>query len=303
MIKIQYQILRFLPDMVSGEFVNLGIVAFDPENRVLKSKFINRIGSISSYFTNINSRYLIKSVKVVQNQLDIVSAQLNTEFAFEISSLLEHITRQVLPKDDSALIFSEIKKTLDVRVEATVNDLFTRFVKVHLEEDDEEVRRDKEVWSKIYKKHFDAYGISTHFHPHKVKTKDDEVEFDKAWKNGSWNCFESVSFNLSKPDVIKNKVYKWVGKLDELSSSKEPLNIYLLSVLPHEHPELKKFIEKKIRSKSTEKTCIHIVAEEEVETIAKKIKRQMDKHYSKENLPAKKIMRQRNKKHTKHSIK
>jgi len=69
MITIQYQILRYLPDRVSGEFVNLGIVAFDSSNKILKSKFINKIGKISSFFPNINSRYLIKSIKTIQQDL------------------------------------------------------------------------------------------------------------------------------------------------------------------------------------------------------------------------------------------
>src|ERR1700722_9081650 len=229
---IEYQVLRYLPDRVSGEFVNLGIVAFDPAKGNLKSKFINKIGKISSFFPHINSRYLVKSTKTIQDDLDIYSVRLQSEFAFKSINSLDEITKSILPKDDSALIFSEIKRTLDISGESTVADLFSRFVSAHLiEDEDEEVRRDKEVWNKIYKKHFDDYGISGHLAAHKVKTQNDELEFDKAWKNGAWNCFETVSFNLTRPDAIKNKVYKWVGKLDELNSSKEEMHIYLLSVL------------------------------------------------------------------------
>ncbi|MGB8190841.1 MAG: DUF3037 domain-containing protein [Chitinophagaceae bacterium] len=279
MIKIQYQILRYMPDRVSGEFVNLGIVVFDPETQSLKSKFINRIGKISSFFPGMNSRYLIKSVKFIQDQMDILSARLMSEFLFEKKSSLDSITMAILPKDDSSLFFSEVKKMLDIHVESTINNLFTRFVKVHVEdEEDDEVRRDKEVWSKVYKKHFDEYGISGYFHSHKVKTQNDEVEFDKSWKNGSLNCLESVSFNLSRPDIIKNKVYKWVGKLEELNSSQEQLNIYLLSVLPHDHPELTNFINKKIKSKSTANTQVFIISENEIEVVAKEIKSKIEAH-------------------------
>ncbi|NII25779.1 DUF3037 domain-containing protein [Pseudoflavitalea sp. X16] len=279
MITIQYQILRYLPDRVSGEFVNLGIVAFDPSNGTLKSKFITKIGKISSFFPNINSRFLIKSVKTIHEDLDTFSTRLQSEFAFKRFNSLDEITKSVLPKDDSALIFSDIKKTLDINPEATVDDLFSRFVSIHLtEEDDEEVRRDKEVWNKVYKKHFDDYGISSHLSAHKVKTKNDELEFEKAWKNGAWNCFESVSFNLTRPDAIKNKVYKWVGKLDELNSSSEQVHIYLLSILPHGSPELDKFINKTIKGKATENLKIDLVSESNVTTIVKQIKKEIDKH-------------------------
>lgn len=275
---LQYQVLRYLPDRVSGEFVNLGVVLYNPQDKMLRGKFIGKIGKISEFFPEVNSRYLVKSVKSIQQSVAEISRQLESEFEFEKYSSLDSITKQVLPKDDSALIFSEVKKTLDINTEVAVKDLFSRLVKIQVTDEDDEIRRDKEVWNKVYKKHFDEYGITKHFRHHKVKTQNDELEFDKAWKNGAWNCFESVSFNLSRPDAIKNKVYKWVGKLDELNSASEPVHIYLLSVLPHEHPELNKFINKKIKSKSTDKTKIEIISEEQLEKAAKKIKREIEQH-------------------------
>lgn len=275
MIKIQYQILRYMPDRVAGEFVNLGIVAFDPLSKTLNGRFIGRIGKISAFFPQVNSRYLIKSVSHIQDYLEKVSGQLLSELSFETKNSLSEITQSVLPNDDTSLIFTDVKYTLDISVQATVADFFNRFVKGHEIEEDDEIRRDAEVWNKVYKKHFDDYGISRYLKAHKVKTKDDLLEFDRAWKNGIWNCFETVSFNLNKSDSIKNKVYKWMGKLDELNSAKEALCIYLLSVLPHEHPELTKFINKKFKSKSTENMKIEIVNENNIDQIAKKIRKQI----------------------------
>lgn len=277
---IHYQILRYLPDRVSGEFANLGIVAYDPQSKILKSKFINKIGNISSFFPNVNSRFLIKSINTIQHDLELISERFISEFSFDKFESIDQVTRKVLATDDSALIFSEIKKTLDVDIESTVRDLFARFVNVSSLEEDDEVRRDKEVWAKVYKKHFDEYGISSHLRHHNIKTQNDELEFDKAWKNGAWNCFETVSFNLTRTDAIKNKVYKWVGKLDELNTSEEAKHIYLLSVLPHEHPELKTFIEKMIMDKSSDNTKIDIVSEDQVEVVAERIKLEMDAHFS-----------------------
>jgi len=279
MITIQYQILRYLPDRVSGEFVNLGIAAFDSSSRTLKSKFITRIGNISSFFPNTNSRYLVKSIKTIHDELEVYSVRLKSELEFSEVASIEEITKAVLPKDDSALVFSEIKSTLDISVDATISDLFTRMVSTHIiEEDDEEVRRDKEVWTKVYKKHFDDFGISGHLSSHRVKTKNDELEFDKAWKNGVWNCFESVSFNLTRADAIKNKVYKWVGKLEELGTSHEEMHIYLLSVLPSDNSELDKFISKKIKSKATENIKIDLVSENNVDGIVRKLKKEIRNH-------------------------
>lgn len=270
-----------MPDRVAGEFVNLGIIAFDPLSKTLNGRFISKIGKISAFFPHVNSRYLVKSVGHIEEYLERISVQLSSEFSFETKTSLSEITQSVLPNDDTSLIFTEVKYALDINVQATVTDFFNRFVKGHEIEEDEEIRRDAEVWNKVYKKHFDDNGISRHLKAHKVKTKDDVLEFDRAWKNGIWNCFETVSFNLNKSDSIKNKVYKWMGKLDELNSSKEPLYIYILSVLPHEHPELTNFINKKFKSKSTKNTQIEIVNEKNIEQVAKKIKKQIMAHEGK----------------------
>lgn len=267
-----------MPDRVSGEFVNLGVIGFDQETQILAGKFINKIGNISTLFPSVNGRYLMKTIKAIQELLDIESQRLQKELRFDKNLTLEAITGRILPKDDTALIFSELKWALDLNVDASVDDFYKRFVRYHLLEEDDDLRNDREVWNKVYKKHFDKKGITTHFHPHTVKTKNDELQFERAWKNGTWNCFESISFNLSRPDAIKNKVYKWVGKLEELNTSKEPLSIYLLSVLPHDHPELTTFITKKIQAKSTENTKVVVVSEASVEPLIKKIKKEIESH-------------------------
>lgn len=277
---IQYQVLRYLPDRVSEEFVNLGIVAFDKQEKVLHSKFINKVGNISAFFPNINARYLLKSVKTIMHHLESISEQFSSEFLFDKIDSIDQVTSQVLAKDDSALIFSEVKKTLDISAKSMVDHLFSRIVISGNLVEDDEVRKDKEVWAKVYKKHFDDYGISTHLKPHNIKTENDELEFDKAWKNGVWNCFETVSFNLTRTDAIKNKVYKWVGKLDELNTSGEPKHIYLLSILPKEHPELKNFIKKMITDKSTPNTKIDIISEDQIDLVASTIKSEIDAHFN-----------------------
>lgn len=279
MITIHYKVLRYQPDKVSGEFVNLGIVAFDISNGDLKSKFINKIGKLSGFFNKANGRYLMKMVRVIQDNCEAYSERLRSELKFNDITQIDEIVNSILPKDDSALFFSETKKTLDLNLNLSVDDLFSRFVKIHLmDEEDDEVRNDKEVWNKIYKKHFDALGISSHLSTHKVKTKNDELEFEKSWKNGVWNCFESVSFNLSRADTIKNKVYKWAGKLDELSSAEELIHIYLLSLLPSDHPELNNFIKHKIDEKSTGNLKVELISENNIEKVVTEIKKEIDRH-------------------------
>jgi len=109
--------------------MNLGVVAFDSSSRSLKSKFINKIGNISRFFPNTNSRYLLRSIKTIQDNLKEYSVRLEAEFTFSKVVSIEEITKEILPKDDSSLIFSETKKTLDLSADSAIADLFSRLVK------------------------------------------------------------------------------------------------------------------------------------------------------------------------------
>jgi hypothetical protein len=275
----QYQILRFLPDRVTGEFVNLGIVLFEPETKFIKGKFFQKISRASSLFPSVNSRYLGTTLKFLQKEFNRLSEQFSTELYFQKYRSIEEVTKTILPKDDSSLFFTEPKKGLDVELDMALEMLFERVVTRYIHEEDKEHLGDKEVWSRIYKKYFDDLGVSKHLKEHTIKTDLDKWEFEKAWKNGVWHCFETISFDLIKAESIKDKVYKWAGRIDELQTSKEPFHLFLLSKLPSEHKELKKFIIKKIGKIEFEnRVVVELVFEDKAEKIAKEIKQEIEKH-------------------------
>ncbi|MEJ0056020.1 MAG: DUF3037 domain-containing protein [Bacteroidota bacterium] len=278
MINYQYQVLRFLPDRVNEEFVNLGVVLFDQENRQLKSRFSDKAGRVALLFPETNTRYLNSTLQFLRGEFFRLSDKLSHELPLENVKDISEITKSILPVDDSSLIFSEIRMGRDVSLDGACEDLYERVVIRNVSEVDEiEIRKDREVWNKVYKTYFENQGVSNHLHPHTVRTSNDHLQFDRAWKNGKWNCFETVSFNLSKAESVKNKVYKWAGKLAELSSSKEPIDLYLLSVLP-ENDELKKFIRKKLNNIENSHSKVKLVTEEDAEALAKKFKREIAAH-------------------------
>ncbi len=278
MINYQYQILRFLPDRVNEEFVNLGVVVFDPQSRLLSSRFIDKASRVSAFFPEVNTRYLNNTLKFLHAEFFNLSSKFSRELQLDNMGDLDGITRSVLPKDDSSLVFSETKKGRDLTADIACDDLFERVVLRNISEHDEiELRNDREVWNKVYKNYFEKQKISNRLHAHTVKTKNDELHFERAWKNGVWNCFETVSFNLTRPDSVKNKVYKWAGKLDELRSSKEAVSVYLLSVLP-ESEELKRFIRSKLNNKDFDNSKVKLVTEDEAESLAKEFQKEIEAH-------------------------
>jgi hypothetical protein len=278
MKSFQYQILRFLPDRVSEEFLNLGVVVYDKQTKQLAVEIIEKTGRLSQVFPESNTRYILKTIKHIDTRLKIIADQLSKEFEFEKNNEISLITKRALPKDDSALFFTESQNILDIDINSVSTYLFDRLIGVNQSDSEKEFRNDKEVWSKVYKQYFDDLNISKHLTPAKINTKFNPVEFEHTWRNGHLNFFEPVNFDLEKLESIRNKVFRWSGQIDELKTANEHSHLYLLSILPKNDLKVRSFINDFLSSKSSEEVKVEIVTPENVEDITKGLKVEFESH-------------------------
>ncbi len=280
MKSFQYQILRFLPDRISEEFLNLGVVVFDKQTKQLSVEIIEKTGRLSQVFPESNTRYILKAVRHIDTRLKVIANQLSNEFEFENNNEISVITKMALPKDDSALFFTESQSILDIDIHCVSTYLFDRLVGVNQSDSEKEFRNDKEVWSKVYKQYFDDLNISKHLTPAKISTKFDHVEFEHTWRNGHLNFFEPVNFDLEKLESIRNKVFRWSGQIDELKTASEHSHLYLLSILPKNDIKVSHFINDFLASKSSKEVKVEIVTLENVDNITKGLKTEFESHKS-----------------------
>ncbi|HPE56704.1 MAG TPA: DUF3037 domain-containing protein [Bacteroidales bacterium] len=276
MKKLQYQIVRYLHDRVTAEFVNVGIIVYQPESKFLQGKFINKFSRLAQFFTDVNGTYLLSTLRHFEKEIDISAKRLVELFSNYTS--LEEITSSILPKDDSALICSELEFAIDIDPQSTLDDLFDRLVNRYTHVADKEYHDDNYVWRKVYKKYFDKYDLTSKLRPHTITTRHDHIEFDKAWKNGVWNCYQTLSFDLKRNDSIKNKVYKWSGILKELEESDQELNLFFLTVPPRKNGIMHKFIEDTLIRGEKEKLKVQIIEEKEADEFVAKAKNEIEAH-------------------------
>lgn len=279
----EYQIIRYLHDRTTGEFVNVGIVLYEPDSRFLNTKVLSRFSRISNFFEEFNGYFLLSTLKHFQKVIQSVNVDLLFFNSSELKPTsdrfgLADITNKILIPDDSALFLSESKKALDLDPQKALNDLYDRLVDKYAADPNKEIHTDAYAWNKVYKSHFDKLGITKQLKDHTVKTDNDQIKFDKAWKNGVWNCYQSLSFDLKKDDAIKNKVYKWSGIIKELETSKEKMNLYFLTTSPKTNDQLNSFI-KDTLSQADDSIKVTIVTEDEAEQFARKVKTAIEKTY------------------------
>ena len=192
MKKFQYQVLQFYPDKVTGEFLNVGVVGFDMENQVLDFNIVSRVGAIGQLFNQANTRYLVKQLNTISLNLKKIQDTLATDsLAFHRYTSIEELTKMAFVRDDSALLFSDIRYSLDISVEHLVSYLGDRILTIGSLETDHEVKSDKEVWTKMFKQYFDKMEVSNYLTSRTIKTKYDSISFEHTWKNGHVNFFRS----------------------------------------------------------------------------------------------------------------
>jgi hypothetical protein len=275
MKQYQYQIVRYLHDQVTGEFVNVGVVLFEPSTQTLLSRFINRFSRISGFFSEVNGHYLLSTLKQFEKKISDTATNppsLEDSGASDMSL----ITYQILPNDDSALQLSEVKKGIDISPDAALDDLFDRLCdRYNIEKADKHT--DSHTWRRVYKRYFDEFGITSKLTEHSVKTSNDQIQFNHAWKNGVWNCYQSLALDLKKEEAIKNKVYKWSGILKGLESSNETLKLYFLTSAPTaEHKDIQSFVDGMLATTSNH-LKVEIVSEDRAKEFAAKVRMQMEK--------------------------
>ncbi|MCF2494453.1 DUF3037 domain-containing protein [Dyadobacter chenhuakuii] len=268
MKKYQYQIIRYLHDRVTGEFINVGVIVYAAEDQYLNCKVITKYGRITSFFPGANGKAILKSLRHFEKE--IARAKLQFSGLFPTPEDLAEITRAILPNDDSSLTLTEVKKGIDLDFNKSLADLYRLLVTKWQSETDESATSDADVWKKKYKKYFDEYGITAKLTEYEVETKYDSFQFDKAWKNEIWHCYLPVSFDLQNVENIRSKVYKWSGKLAELATAEEKIDVTLLTSIPRKHRELNEFIQDKL-SIDSDDIKVKLISERDAENFAKNL--------------------------------
>lgn len=112
----EYQILRYIPDQVSGEFLNVGILMFGPKERTFCYEFINLRQRLSAAFYGIESTHIMRKLKILQEELEDIEKQQSGNLQLGDVSSVTFYSTQILKRDDSALQFTEVKKGMDINL-------------------------------------------------------------------------------------------------------------------------------------------------------------------------------------------
>lgn len=240
--KYQYSfaILRYVHDTTTGEFVNVGVALHAPEVRYANAICRTTYGRLNRMFPGINAEYFKSTMRHIQSRFEATGKQINTQLQFENIGSVMDIARRILPIDDSSLQWSQPGVGFTDNPEETLKKLYDRMVMKYEEKTAREHRTEDDVW-RHFKRTLEDRNLLKYFEPKKIIVQDDEVEFQHTWKNGKLHCLETVSFDLSSPDSIRDKAHRWLGRVTSIANSREKFDLYFLVGQPQDEQLLPAF--------------------------------------------------------------
>jgi hypothetical protein len=276
MKKYQYQLVKYVHDHFTGEFINVGVVLYSPENQFLDCKMVDKQSRLLGLFPKANWRFLFKVFKNIENSVKSEAKLMGGLFLK--NNDLDKLTSKIIAKDNSAIQFSQAKSGIDIDLKAAFNDLYFDLVEKYIQVTPKKKSlTDQDVWQTKYKRYFEEYHIANRLVKYKLVTSNDEFTFEKSWKNHIWHCYQPVSFLLQDKDSIKDKVYKWAGKLKEMKSTDEKIHLTFLTSLSRKNKDLEEFIQEYLTLDETN-LQVDIIQETDAEKFVQEVQALMLAH-------------------------
>lgn len=226
--KYTFSILRYVPDPVTQEFVNIGIVLSSPSDRFLKARLSPHYGRITKMFGKTHGASFRSYVRYLQAEINSLGeSRLGGSLFDDLSVPLSEKLTQILPNDDSSFRFVRGGAGVSGDPQQMIDVLYERYIGQYEDNETSSRKDDEAVW-RIFKTPLERGVLVSHLEPKVIKSADYEYEFQHSWKNGVWHLYEPLSLDLGDPGTIVDKANRWLGRITTLSESHEEFKLFFL---------------------------------------------------------------------------
>lgn len=227
--------LRYVHEPLSGEFANVGVLLWAPQSRFLGFRASQKYSRLSHFFQGFQSQDHRQMVARINTQFQRLAKELadpeNLPFSKEPQSARD-LALKVIPHDDAALQWSLSSGGLTESPVAELEELFEEAIGRHYDSADDARRDDASVYREVFSRAFETPVVKARIASHEVSAPLASHVFPQAWKNGVWNVYQPLSFDLKQGDSIRNKALRWDSLMRFLSASPEKPKIHLLLGVP-----------------------------------------------------------------------
>lgn len=219
-MKTNYSImtLRYVHDVVTGEFANIGVVLYAPGQRFLEARFATSYERLNAIFLKIDHLHFRALMRYMTNRFEELGAEIRDGLNVPPVNALPEMVKQVLPPDDSSLQWSQPGGGITDDPARALGETYKRLVERFIAGAAQVSRTNEEI-AKPFKAKLGK--MVERLSEKAIETKDYQYNFQLAWKNDIWHLYEPVSFDLVDPDSIREKANRWLGRGVALNDARE----------------------------------------------------------------------------------
>ncbi|MBK7051375.1 MAG: DUF3037 domain-containing protein [Rhodoferax sp.] len=144
-----YSVLRYVHDVTTGEFVNVGLALYCPAMHYANAACRTTSKRLTPLFPSLDSSVFRALMRKVQTRFEALHDEVNSQLALRPYASVMELAQSVIPQDDSALQWAPMGSGLTSDPDATLELLFERFVMKHDETSTVHRRNDEQVWKTL----------------------------------------------------------------------------------------------------------------------------------------------------------
>jgi hypothetical protein len=231
--------LRYVHDVVTGEFANVGVVLYAPAERYLEARFTSSYERLNALFVKIDHANYRNLIRYLSNRFVELAAEVRGGLNLAPVQGIDELVRRVLPPDDSSLQWSVMSGGFSADLGETVGQLYARMVERYMHDEEAASRNDEDI-ARPFRAQLKL--AAEKLHEKRIETRDYQYEFQYAWKNSMWHLYEPVSFDLINPSSIVEKANNWLGRGVALNESLERFKIHFILGEPRRSENQEAFV-------------------------------------------------------------
>jgi len=236
-----YLVIRYVPDLVTGEFLNVGLILHARDERLLCYRTRKTFTRLKGAFPHFEKAAFKSAMEAVDRALEQekkgikigllpTDDTLHGDYSPKIGIDASTIASRVLMVDE-CLQTSPMGTGSSTDPTETFERFFERLVAAH--DGQQPIRKSEEdVWRPVRTK-LEERKLASKLVEKRITGKVDDFVFKHAWKNGQWHVYEPVSFDLADEDSIKQKARRVRGHLDAVTEGTfEPFKAHFIAGAP-----------------------------------------------------------------------
>ena len=186
-----YSVLRYMHDIVTGEFVNVGIVFLAPGHNgyapVVLTEFKDRIQRLRPLFPDIDWSAFVSTIAAINRASRTVAKQVEADRLFS-SGDARAVALRMLPHDGSSLQWSDVGTGIAKDIDKEFNRIADRMLSTY-DRRTEARKTDEDVWRPVRQALAERH-LPIEFEPKVIRGSVDTIEFAHSWKNGQIHAYE-----------------------------------------------------------------------------------------------------------------